>query len=83
METTAFNVLVLITFGLLVIISGGVGYLTFAEWRDRRRREQDLRGDRPIRSSTNKVDSPRSADSARKAKSSKTKSSAKKSSAKK
>ncbi|XHX80114.1 MAG: hypothetical protein RBJ76_09365 [Stenomitos frigidus ULC029] len=48
METTAFNVLVLITFGLLVIISGGVGYLTFAEWRDRRRREQDLRGDRPV-----------------------------------
>ncbi len=48
METTAFNVLVLITFGLLVTISGGVVYLTFAEWRDRRRREQDLRGDRPV-----------------------------------
>lgn len=57
METTAFNVLVLITFGLLVMISGGVGYLTFAEWRDRRRREQDLRGDRPAPRTIDKTSS--------------------------
>lgn len=48
METSVFNVLVLLAFGLMVIVSGGVGYLTLAEWRDRRRRDRELRGDRAI-----------------------------------
>jgi hypothetical protein len=42
-ESPVFNVLVLITFGLLVAVSAGIGYLTLAEWRDRRRREQESR----------------------------------------
>jgi hypothetical protein len=27
--------------GLLVLVSGGVAYLTAAEWRDRRRQQRD------------------------------------------
>lgn len=44
METSALNILVLIAFGLLVVLTGGVGYLTAAEWRDRRRRQKEQRG---------------------------------------
>lgn len=43
METSVLNVLVLVAFGLLIIITGGVTYLTFADWRDRRRREEEKR----------------------------------------
>lgn len=77
METTVFNVLVLVAFGLMVIVSSGVGYLTFAEWRDRRRRDQDSRGDRPLRTNT-KVDSSRTAEVIRKDKSKKAKAKVKK-----
>ena len=48
METSLFNGLVLIAFGLMVVVSGGIVYLTFAEWRDRRRRDQERRGDHPV-----------------------------------
>jgi len=72
-ETPVFNVLVLVAFGLMVIISGGVGYLTLAEWRDRRRRDRELRGDRAIPGSSNKADSPRNADTSRKASKNKSK----------
>ncbi|MBD2369930.1 MULTISPECIES: hypothetical protein [Leptolyngbya] len=41
MEFTVFNTLVLVAFGLLIAITGGVGYITIADWRDRRRREQE------------------------------------------
>jgi hypothetical protein len=47
-ETSIFNGLVLVAFGLMVVVSGGIIYLTIAEWRDRRRRDQELRGDRPV-----------------------------------
>jgi CHASE3 domain sensor protein len=40
-EFTVFNTLVLIAFGLLFTVTGGVIYLTLADWRDRRRREQE------------------------------------------
>ena len=36
---------------LLVVVTGGIGYLTVAEWRDRRLREQEKR---EIRSTTPK-----------------------------
>ncbi|XGV95153.1 MAG: hypothetical protein ACAF41_20690 [Leptolyngbya sp. BL-A-14] len=49
-----FNVLVFIAFGLMVVISGGVGYLTLAEWRDRRRRDREVRGDRVVPRTTDK-----------------------------
>lgn len=41
MEFTVFNTLVLVAFGLLITLTGGVIYLTLADWRDRRRREQE------------------------------------------
>jgi len=40
-ESQVFSVLVVAAFGLMLAISGGVTYLTIAEWRDRRRRERD------------------------------------------
>lgn len=44
-ESPVFSSLVLAAFGLMVVVSGGIIYLTLAEWRDRRRRERDLRGE--------------------------------------
>lgn len=44
METSALNILVLAAFGLLIVLTGGVGYLTAVEWRDRRRIQRDKRG---------------------------------------
>ncbi|HEY9851016.1 MAG TPA: hypothetical protein V6D28_16225 [Leptolyngbyaceae cyanobacterium] len=46
METTIVNVLALVAFGLLLAVSGGVLYLTIAEWRDRRRQDRDKRARR-------------------------------------
>lgn len=43
MEISALNILASIAFLLLVTISGGVLYLTLAEWRDRRRQDQEKR----------------------------------------
>ena len=43
METSVLNVLVVMAFGLLVLLTGGVAYLTAMEWRDRRRRQKDKR----------------------------------------
>ncbi|MBD1832123.1 hypothetical protein H6F61_05340 [Cyanobacteria bacterium FACHB-472] len=43
METSVVSVLGLVTFALLFIVSGGVVYLTLAEWRDRRRQEKEKR----------------------------------------
>ncbi len=42
-ETSTFSVLVLLAFGLLVSVTGGVVYLTVADWRDRRRRDKAKR----------------------------------------
>lgn len=42
METTSlFSYLFLTAVGLLIIVSGGILYLTAAEWRDRRRQKRD------------------------------------------
>lgn len=43
MEFSAVNVLIFIAFGLLVTVTGGVLYLTMAEWRDRRRLDKAKR----------------------------------------
>ena len=45
-ETPLLSVLVLAAFGLLVAVSGGILYLTLAEWRDRRRQDRDKRSRR-------------------------------------
>jgi hypothetical protein len=39
--TSFLNLLFLLALGLLIVVSGGVLYLTAAEWRDRRRRRRD------------------------------------------
>lgn len=39
-EAQAFTILAMLTALLLVIVTGGVLYLTAVEWRDRRRRQQ-------------------------------------------
>ena len=40
-ELTIVDILVVLAFSLMIIFTGGVIYLTAAEWRDRRRREQE------------------------------------------
>ncbi|MBE9142407.1 hypothetical protein [Planktothrix mougeotii] len=42
-QLTIVDILVLVAFSLLIIFTGGVIYLTLAEWRDRRRREEEKR----------------------------------------
>lgn len=42
-DNIIFSALSLLAFGLLLAVSGGILYLTVAEWRDRRRRERDRR----------------------------------------
>ncbi|MCU0518766.1 MAG: hypothetical protein MUC60_18245 [Oscillatoria sp. Prado101] len=43
MENPVLIVLSIMALGLLVAVTGGVAYLTAAEWRDRRRREREKR----------------------------------------
>lgn len=40
-EISPVTILFLIAVGLLVVVSGGIFYLTILEWRDRRRRDRD------------------------------------------
>jgi hypothetical protein len=40
-ESPIVTVLFFAAIGLLVVVSGGVAYLTTAEWRDRRRQQRD------------------------------------------
>jgi hypothetical protein len=42
-ESPFLSILALLALVLLVAVTGGVGYLTVAEWRDRRRREAEKR----------------------------------------
>jgi hypothetical protein len=46
MEHTIFSVLSITALGLLVIVTGGVIYLTLADWRDRRRQDNAKRNER-------------------------------------
>ncbi|MEB3116791.1 MAG: hypothetical protein VKL01_00380 [Limnothrix sp.] len=39
METSALTVLSIVAMGLMVVVTGGIVYLTAAEWRDRRRQK--------------------------------------------
>jgi hypothetical protein len=43
MDTSLFPILGTAAFGLLVIVTLGIAYLTVMGWRDRQRREQDRR----------------------------------------
>lgn len=46
MEISPYSILVFVALGLMVIVSGGVAYLTLAEWRDRRRRDEEVRSNK-------------------------------------
>ncbi|MBD2195580.1 MULTISPECIES: hypothetical protein [Calothrix] len=48
MENPVLNILALLGILLLVLVTGGVGYLTLADWRDRRRQENEKRDTKPI-----------------------------------
>jgi heme/copper-type cytochrome/quinol oxidase subunit 2 len=41
LQTQAFSLLATLALVLMVVVTGGVAYLTAAEWRDRRRRKND------------------------------------------
>ncbi|WP_017654072.1 hypothetical protein [Fortiea contorta] len=43
MESPFLNILALAALVLLIAVTGGIGYLTVADWRDRRRREEEKR----------------------------------------
>ncbi|WP_414585874.1 hypothetical protein [Scytonema sp. PCC 10023] len=60
MESPFLSILVLVAAVLLVGVTGGVGYLTLADWRDRRLREQEKR---ETRSTTPKNTAPKKSDS--------------------
>jgi hypothetical protein len=40
-SSSLVNILFVVALGLLLLVSGGVVYLTTAEWRDRRRQDRD------------------------------------------
>jgi CHASE3 domain sensor protein len=42
-ESPFLSILALVALVLLVVVTGGVGYLTLAGWRDRRLQEQEKR----------------------------------------
>lgn len=46
MQDSAFTILSVIAISLLALVTGGIAYLTFAEWRDRRRRDREQREQR-------------------------------------
>lgn len=41
MESSFLTVLAVVALGLLVTVTGGIVYLTLADWRDRRRQDQE------------------------------------------
>jgi hypothetical protein len=45
-ETSILTILAFSALGLMVVVTGGVAYLTAAEWRDRRRREREAKEQR-------------------------------------
>jgi CHASE3 domain sensor protein len=42
-ESPFLSILALVAIVLLLAVTGGVGYLTLADWRDRRRQEEEKR----------------------------------------
>ncbi|MCC5666682.1 hypothetical protein LC653_23030 [Nostoc sp. CHAB 5784] len=40
------SILTIVAIVLLVVVTGGIGYLTVADWRDRRRRDEEKRSSR-------------------------------------
>ena len=44
MELTPINIIAITVSGLMLIVTGGIIYLTASEWRDRRRQQRDKSG---------------------------------------
>jgi hypothetical protein len=42
-DVSPLGILAILAFGLLISVTGGIAYLTAAEWRDRRRQEREKR----------------------------------------
>jgi hypothetical protein len=42
-ESPFLSILTIVAVVLLVVVTGGIGYLTVADWRDRRRRDEEKR----------------------------------------
>ena len=42
-ESITLTILASLALGLLVVVTGGVAFLTSMEWRDRRRQDQEKR----------------------------------------
>jgi CHASE3 domain sensor protein len=54
-ETPFLSILSLAALVLLVTVTGGVGYLTLANWRDRRRQDEEkreIRRSTPVKTTT-------------------------------
>lgn len=47
LEAQIFSILAVVAASLLVLVTGGVVYLTAADWRDRRRRKRDQESAKP------------------------------------
>jgi hypothetical protein len=47
-ETSVLGVLAITALGLMVAFTGGIAYLTTIEWRDRRRREREMRENQTV-----------------------------------
>ena len=63
-ESPFLSILTLVAVVLLVVVTGGIGYLTLADWRDRRLREQEKRETRsttPKNTAAKKTDSKNTA----------------------
>jgi hypothetical protein len=48
LETSLLTILVFLTVGMMVAVTGGIAYLTSVEWRDRRRREREQKEQRRV-----------------------------------
>lgn len=46
MEFSLINILAVVALSMMVIVSGGIVYLTTIEWRDRRRQDREKRQQR-------------------------------------
>ncbi len=53
-ENPFLSILTLVAVVLLVVVTGGIGYLTLADWRDRLRQDEEKRNTRSTRSNTPK-----------------------------
>mgnify|MGYP001287979796 CR=1 FL=1 len=64
MEFSVATLLATLALGLMVVLTGGIAYLTAADWRDRRR-QKNLMGDRPLPPPPRPKETPKSSKAAK------------------